>query len=108
MIREEFEQLYTEQYEKAVAVAAAAVGGARDVAEDAVQKASVEFLSNLEQRSAITPAMFIRRAVDYARHALAGPGAVKNRKRDGERSRRETPMGTALDLDRALYGPDVE
>lgn len=109
MTRADFEQRYEQTQEKALAVATEVAHGARDIAEDALSDTVIEFLSNLEQRRAITPAMFIRRVVDRTRDTLRPQGRSHDRKRDGEaRAPREVPLGTAMDLDAALYGPDAD
>lgn len=66
MDQDKFAELYEQNYEKAV-MAAMAAGMARDVAEDGVQQAALEFMES--GRASVTPALFIRRAVDRAKDA---------------------------------------
>jgi DNA-directed RNA polymerase specialized sigma24 family protein len=104
MTREEFEQLYIRTRDKAVAVAARAVGNT-EIAEDAVQEAAIYCLQRLDKQPAgiITEAFFIRATVDRAKNVVdARP------ERGNSIKRFEVPRGTVLELDRSLYGPDED
>jgi len=113
MNREEFEQLYEKARSRAVA-AAARVSGDQEVAEDAVQEAAVYCLQRIEAQpgAAFTESYFIQLATSRAKDAVRPQGVDRNKQRREARGRddrpREVPMGTALDLDRALYGPDED
>lgn len=102
MTNEAFEVLYAQVRDKAVA-AATKVSSSRDEAEDAVQVAALYFLERLGCYTCITPSLFIEMAVKRAKDIQ--PSDRPEAKR---RARRELAFGTALELDAALYGPDVE
>jgi len=85
VLREDFEKLYEKVYAKAVAVAG----------EDAVQEAALYFLERLDTNATITPSLFIQRAVQRQRNALA-PRGVRH---GGDEPAREVSVGSSFDLE---------
>jgi DNA-directed RNA polymerase specialized sigma24 family protein len=106
MTREEFEQLYEKARSRAVA-AAARVSGDQEVAEDAVQEAAVYCLQRIDAQpdARVTESYFIQLATSRAKDRLKPRG---RRHGTGTGPGAELALGSALDLDRALYGRDED
>lgn len=109
MERSAFEHMY-EQTRKEAISKAKTVCGSWDVADGAVQEAAMYFLTGISKKTGqpfvgpeeprITPALFI----DYACNRARDMVRTDPRHASGVRIH-ERAVGTALDLDRHLYGP---
>lgn len=103
MTEMEFTRLYEKTRDKAVAVAAATVGN-RDIAEEAVQEAAIYCLQRIAKQPAarFTASYFVQLAVSRAKDATTPHGRTRRR---NVGPRLEAPLGNAMELDRAVYGP---